>query len=33
MTVSGREDATMLNFLIPIKEAQDFPGLQLAPPK
>lgn len=33
ITVSGRTDATMLNFLIPIQEAQDFLGLQIVPPK
>ena len=33
MTVSGREDAKMLNFFIPIREALDFLGLQMTSPK
>lgn len=33
MTVSGRVDAPMVNFFIPIAEAQSFLGLQLLPPK
>ncbi|WP_082594482.1 S1C family serine protease [Sphingomonas sp. Root710] len=33
MTVSGRVDTPMVNFFIPIAEAQSFLGLQLQPPK
>lgn len=33
MTVSGRTDAPMVNFFIPIAEAQSFLGLQLQSPK